>query len=197
MILTFDDGPWPKTTQAVLDALAAECTHATFFLVGRRVQENPAIARAVRDAGHSIGHHSMTHPNLARLSLAAAKDEIDRGMAAVDQALYGRSATEPRTPWFRFPGFASTPDLLRWLDSRNIATFGTDLWASDWNFMSPKDQLALVLARLEQRKRGIVLFHDTKAQTASMLPAFLRTLKMRGYRVVALVPGTGPMVTEP
>jgi peptidoglycan/xylan/chitin deacetylase (PgdA/CDA1 family) len=63
--------------------------------------------------------------------------------------------------------------------------------------MSPDAQLRLILSRLEHRGRGIVLFHDTKAQTAAMLPEFLRELKRRGYRVVALVPGPGPMETAP
>lgn len=191
VVLTFDDGPWPGTTRAVLDALAAECTHATFFLVGQRVRENPGIARMVRDAGHTIAHHSMTHPNLSHLSKGAAQDNIARGIAAVEEAL-GRGAA---APFFRFPGFADTPELVSWLAEQNYGTFGTDIWASDWNFMSPGTQLDLVLHRLDQRGRGMILFHDTKQQTAKMLPRFLRELKKRGYRVVAMVPGPGRMDT--
>ena len=78
--------------------------------------------------------------------------------------------------------------------------WGADLWASDWNRMTPDQELQLVLARLEQARGGIVLFHDTKAQTAAMLPAFLRALKARGYHVVHVVaaatkPG-GPSAAE-
>jgi hypothetical protein len=73
----------------------------------------------------------------------------------------------------------------------NVATLGTDVWASDWTPMSPQKQLDLVMSRLEQAGRGIVLFHDTKKQTADMLPAFLRELKKRGWRVAHLVPGPG------
>jgi peptidoglycan/xylan/chitin deacetylase (PgdA/CDA1 family) len=193
VVLTFDDGPWPGTTRAVLDALAAECTHGTFFLVGQRVRENPAIARTVRDAGHTIAYHSMTHPNLSHLSQAKAEDNILHGIAAVDEGVGPRVAA----PFFRFPGFADTPELVAWLGGQNIGTFGTDIWASDWNPMTPEAQLRLILSRLEQRGRGILLFHDTKKQTAAMLPAFLRELKKRGYRVVALVPAPGPMQTAP
>jgi peptidoglycan-N-acetylglucosamine deacetylase len=191
VVLTFDDGPWPGTTRAVLEALAAECTHATFFLVGQRVRENPAIARAIHDSGHTIGHHTMTHPNLSHLSRDKAQDNILRGIAAVEEAI----GPERAARFFRFPGFADTPELVAWLGGRNYGTFGTDIWASDWNFMSPGDQLDLVLYRLDQRRRGMILFHDTKAQTAKMLPGFLRALKKRGYRVVAMVPGPGPMET--
>ena len=66
--------------------------------------------------------------------------------------------------------------------------FGADVWASDWDPMSPEQELRLILARIEQVGRGIVLFHDSKAQTAKMLPAFLRELKRRGYRIVHVVP---------
>jgi peptidoglycan-N-acetylglucosamine deacetylase len=193
VVLTFDDGPWPGTTRAVLDALAAECTHATFFLVGQRVRENPGIAVSIRDAGHTIAHHSMTHPNLSHLSEAQAQDNITRGIAAVEEAV-GASAS---APFFRFPGFADTPELVRWLGGQNYGVFGTDIWASDWNFMSAGTQLDLVMHRLNQRGRGMILFHDTKQQTAKMVPDFLRELKRRGYRIVAIVPRPGPMQTTP
>jgi peptidoglycan/xylan/chitin deacetylase (PgdA/CDA1 family) len=65
--------------------------------------------------------------------------------------------------------------------------FGADLWASDWDPMSPQQQLHLVVGRLEANRGGIVLFHDTKKQTAAMLYAFLRFLKKGGYRVVHAV----------
>ena len=75
-------------------------------------------------------------------------------------------------------------ELLAELARKNIAIWGTDIWASDWNPMSPEQQLRLVMARLQQRKKGIVLLHDIKAQTAQMLPSFLRALKTGGYSVV-------------
>jgi len=62
--------------------------------------------------------------------------------------------------------------------------FGADLWASDWNPMAPKQELTLIAARLKAAGKGIILFHDTKAQTAAMLAAFLRYLKDNGYHVV-------------
>ena len=79
----------------------------------------------------------------------------------------------PRTPFFRFPGFASSAALLDRLERRGIVVFGADLWASDWDPMSPQQQLHLVVGRVEANRGGIVLFHDTKKQTAAMLPSFL------------------------
>ena len=69
-----------------------------------------------------------------------------------------------------------------------MVVFGADLWASDWNPMTPEQQLALLTARLEQARKGIILLHDTKQQTARMLPDFLRYLKRGGYKVVHVVP---------
>ena len=190
IVLTFDDGPWPGATTKVLDALKRECVQATFFLLGRNAAAAPALARRALAEGHTIAHHSYAHPLLSRMSPAAAAAEIDRGIAAVERAVYGDAGAKPRTPFFRFPGFASSPALLERMQARGLVVFGADLWASDWNPMSPAQELALTLARLDPARGGIVLFHDTKSQTAAMLPAFLRALKSRGYKVVHVVPAT-------
>jgi peptidoglycan/xylan/chitin deacetylase (PgdA/CDA1 family) len=188
VVLTFDDGPWPGTTPHILDALKAECVRATFFLLGRNASASPQLARREITEGHTVASHTFLHPLLDRMSAGAAIAEIDRGFSAVDSALYGQSTQAPRTPFFRFPGFASTPALLDYLERRGIVVFGADLWASDWNPQSPDQQLQLMLRRLEASRGGIVLFHDTRAQTAAMLPEFLRALKSLGYGVVHVVP---------
>ncbi|MFY9686402.1 MAG: polysaccharide deacetylase family protein [Pseudolabrys sp.] len=188
LVLTFDDGPWPGTTSKVLDALKAECVRATFFLLGRNVAAHPQLARRALAEGHTLGHHSYSHPLLSRMALPRAEADIDRGIAADEIALYGSRRPSPATPFFRFPGFASNQALLDRLAARGIVVFGADVWASDWLSMSPEQELRLILSRIEQAGRGIVLFHDTKAQTARMLPAFLRELKRRGFRVVHVVP---------
>ncbi len=192
VVLTFDDGPWPGTTAAVLDALGRECVRATFFLLGRNALAHPELARRELVEGHTVAHHSFNHPLLDHMSEAAAVAEIDRGFAAVETAVYGTPSAQLRTPFFRFPGFASTPALLDRLAARRIVVFGADLWASDWNPMTPQQELRLVMERLDANRGGIVLFHDTKRQTAAMLPAFLRNLKAAGYRVVhVVVPAAG------
>src|ERR1700761_2597002 len=64
VVLTFDDGPWPPTTKKVLATLAQECVHATFFLIGKPASEHPDIVKLIEAGGHTIGHHSWSHPNL-------------------------------------------------------------------------------------------------------------------------------------
>jgi peptidoglycan-N-acetylglucosamine deacetylase len=188
LVLTFDDGPWPGTTPKILDVLKSECVRATFFLLGRNVTANPQFARRALTEGHSMGHHSYSHPLLDHMPIAKAEAEIDRGIAADEIALYGARQTKPKTPFFRFPGFASNGSLLSRMSERGLVVFGADVWASDWVQMTPDEELHLILSRIERLGRGIVLFHDTKAQTAQMLPAFLRELKKRGYSVVHIVP---------
>jgi peptidoglycan/xylan/chitin deacetylase (PgdA/CDA1 family) len=190
VVLTFDDGPWPGTTDAVLAALREQCVKASFFMLGRNAVAHPALARKVLAEGHTVAHHTYSHPLLSHMSLPRAEAEIDRGIAAVDRAVYGSGGRVPKTPFFRFPGFASNATLLDLLAKRRIAVFGADLWASDWNPMSPQHQRALVLDRLVHAGGGIVLFHDTHAQTAKMIPDFLRDLKRLGYRVVHIVPAS-------
>jgi peptidoglycan/xylan/chitin deacetylase (PgdA/CDA1 family) len=190
VVLTFDDGPWPGTTERILDALKRECVHATFFLLGRNAAKYPALVRRELAEGHTVGHHTFSHPLLTRRSLAAAEAEIERGISAVQTAAGNESANRVARTFFRFPGFASSAPLLERVAARGFIVFGADLWASDWNPMTPQGEMQLVLSRLEQSRGGILLLHDTKAQTAAMLPSLLRQLKSRGFRIVHMVPAT-------
>lgn len=189
LVLTFDDGPWPTTTPRVLNALKAECVRATFFLLGRNTDAHPQIVRRALAEGHTIAHHSYSHPILSQMPIDKAEADINRGIASDERAAYGQANTEPTTPFFRFPGFASSGPLLDRLEQRRIVVFGADVWASDWLPMAPEAELELLISRIEHVGRGIVLLHDTKTQTAAMVPALLRELKRRGYRIVHVVPG--------
>jgi peptidoglycan/xylan/chitin deacetylase (PgdA/CDA1 family) len=193
VVLTFDDGPWPPTTPKVLAALAHECVRATFFIIGKPALEHPELVRRIAAEGHTIGHHTWLHRSLMRIPPSETSEEIDHGISADEMALHGVATTVPSTPFFRFPGFETTPATLDLLQSRGIVVFGTDLWASDWNSMTPQQELKLIIDRLKIAGKGIILFHDPKARTAAMLPAFLRYLRDHDYRVVHLMP-TGPGV---
>jgi peptidoglycan-N-acetylglucosamine deacetylase len=183
VVLTFDDGPSPKTTPAVLAALEHQCVRAAFFLIGRNAAANVALVRREIGDGDTIGNHTYSHPILRLLTNAAARADIDRGFAADENA-----AGQP-TSFFRFPGFADTPALIAWLESRNIGIFGADLWMSDWLKMTPDEERKLALERLEKARRGILLLHDTKLSTAEMLPGLLADLKTHGFKIVDIVPG--------
>jgi peptidoglycan/xylan/chitin deacetylase (PgdA/CDA1 family) len=185
VVLTFDDGPFPAITNRVLAALAKECVHATFFLIGRNALANPAtVAKIVAD-GHTVAQHSFSHRLLNKIPEAAAWVEIDKGLAAIQQVMPEKTSV---APFFRFPGFASNARLMDELNAKGTTVFGADLWVSDWNPMTPQQELSQLTSRLSAAKRGIILMHDIHASTAAMLPGFLRYLKANGYKVVSVVP---------
>ncbi|UVO39856.1 polysaccharide deacetylase family protein [Bradyrhizobium arachidis] len=192
VVLTFDDGPRPPSTNKVLAALAQECVRATFFLVGRSATEFPDLVKRIAREGHTIGHHTWSHPHMTRIPADTAKYEIDHGIASDEMALHGVSTTIPSTPFFRFPYFESTPAQLDLLEQRGIVVFGADFWASDWNDMPPEQELKLITDRVAAARKGIILFHDAQARTAAMMPAFLRYLRENGYHVVHIVPANTP-----
>jgi peptidoglycan/xylan/chitin deacetylase (PgdA/CDA1 family) len=188
VVLTFDDGPAPPMTASVLETLAQQCVRATFFMVGKSASEHPDLVRRIAAEGHTIGHHTWSHPSLMRMPLDGATEEINRGISAVEKALHGVASDVPSTPFFRFPGFESSSATLELLKSRGIVVFGADLWASDWEPITPEEEFKLVTSRLKIAGRGIILLHDAQARTATMLPAFLRYLRDNRYHVVHLIP---------
>jgi len=212
VILTFDDGPDAASTPKVLHALADECVRVTFFDIGRNAAALPDIARREVLEGHTVAHHTWSHPQptLRFMPEAVARADLLKGMIAVERAAYGEtfSAGEPadlkdlklHAPFFRFPGFADTPDLRAWLSANNVGIFGVDLWASDWIEMTPEAELKLIMSRLEKNgRKGMLLMHDNHPWTAAMIPMLLSELKTKGYRIVHMVPGPGhgPTVAAP
>lgn len=192
IVLTFDDGPAGRTSDAVLAALASECVKATFFVVGDMAAARPEQLRRMAAAGHTIGHHSMTHTIMTTVPFEKGRADIARGWETVDRILAGASGDRPATPFFRYPGFAATKPLDDWLVGRGVAVFGADFWGSDWNKSTPEALLALTMSRIEARGRGILLLHDTHEHTAAMVPKLLAALKAGGWRVVHVAPASGP-----
>jgi peptidoglycan/xylan/chitin deacetylase (PgdA/CDA1 family) len=184
VVLTFDDGPKPKITEAVLDALDHHCVKATFFEIGKSVAAYPTLTRKVLERGHTVGSHSWSHPpNLNRVKLEKAKQEIERGFDVLRRVSGGRSA-----PFFRYPSLKNSAKLNRYLAERDIAVFSADIITDDSAGIGPLALVTRTLKRLELTGQGILLFHDTKNATAAALPKLLDELARRGYRVVHIVP---------
>lgn len=180
VVLTFDDGPLPKYTKPILDALDKFCTKATFFSVGQMAQAYPNWSQEVMGRGHTLGTHTWSHPmNLRALPLEKAEDQIERGFAAVALA-----AGQPISPFFRFPGLSDSGPLLDYMQKRGIAAFTVDVVSNDSYIGSPSRLAARTIAQVEHHDGGIILFHDIKASTAAALPTILTELKKRGYKVV-------------
>lgn len=187
VVLTFDDGPWPDNTPAVLKALTDQCAKATFFEIGEHAIWHPEIAKMVAAAGMTIGSHTWSHKDLARNPYAGdieqAKQEIEMGVSAVHAALDG-----PFAPFFRFPDLQQPPQLLAYLAERNIATFSTDLDSFDFKMRRPEQVVKSVMGKLQKRGKGIVLMHDFQRATAEAIPELLRQLKAGGFKIVHMVP---------
>jgi peptidoglycan-N-acetylglucosamine deacetylase len=188
VVLTFDDGPLPRNSNQILEILAAQCVKATFFTIGRMARSSPEGVRKLRDAGHSIGSHTEDHPlGMNRMSIERARQEIDDGIASVKSALGDDAAL---APFFRIPGLARADAVEDYLASQGIQIWSADFPADDWRHVSSSRVYDLAIKRLEDKGKGILLLHDIQARTVAALPRILHELKVRGYRIVHVVPAT-------
>jgi peptidoglycan/xylan/chitin deacetylase (PgdA/CDA1 family) len=187
VVITFDDGPLEPYSNRILDALAAECVKVTYFLVGRMATANPELVRRIYNAGHTIGTHSQNHPlTFDQMAMPRAEREINAGIASVQAA-----AGDPRAvaPFFRIPGLLRSQQVEHYLAGKSIAVWSADEVADDWfKQVTPKDIVQKAISRIEAKKRGVLLLHDIHPATAMAVPALLRELKARGYRIVQAVP---------
>jgi peptidoglycan-N-acetylglucosamine deacetylase len=191
VVLTFDDGPWPGNTPAVLKALADECTKAVFFSIGKHATYHPEILKQVAAAGHTVGTHTWSHGNLnsKKLNEQLVKDEIEKGNSAVRFALGAAPA-----PFFRFPELQHNPAGMAYLGTRNIAMFSCDLDSFDFRAKNAEQIVTTVMTKLDKQGKGIILMHDFQKHTAEAMPELLRRLKAGGYKVV-LMKAKAPMQT--
>jgi peptidoglycan/xylan/chitin deacetylase (PgdA/CDA1 family) len=184
VVLTFDDGPWPGNTPAVLKALADQCTKAVFFSIGKHATYHPEILKQVLAAGHTVGSHTWSHVNLnnKKMTDQQAKDEIEKGFSAVKLAL----GTAP-APFFRFPELQHGPASVAYLGTRNVAIFSCDIDSFDYKKNNtPAKEIETVMGGLAKLGKGIILMHDFQKHTAEALPELLRRLKAGGYKIVQM-----------
>jgi peptidoglycan/xylan/chitin deacetylase (PgdA/CDA1 family) len=188
IVLTFDDGPWPENTPAVLKALQDNCAKATFFEIGEHATWRPDLTKELVAAGMTVGTHTWSHKDLAKNPYAKdieqAKQEIEMGVSAVHMAAAGG----PVAPFFRFPDLQQPAELMTYLGTRNIATFSTDIDTFDFKLHKPDDVIKSALTKLAKNGKGIILMHDFQHGTAEAMPELLRQLKANGYKLVHMVP---------
>ena len=125
--LTFDDGPNDPYTQQLLELLAQYQVQAIFFLIGNFVRRRPDLARAIRQAGHLIGNHTMSHPSLMRERPSRVRQELMDCNAVLEDAI-GESVH-----WFRPPFGARRPDVLRTARELSLTPVMWNITAHDWD----------------------------------------------------------------
>ena len=181
VVLTFDDGPWPNNTAAVLRALAEECTKGLFFSVGKHATYHPEILKQVLAAGHTVGTHTWSHANLnsKKMTEQQVRDELEKGFSAVKMAL-----GQPPAPFFRFPQLQHNPAAMAYLGTRNVAMFSTDLDSFDFRSKNADQIVTTVMTKVDKLGKGIILMHDFQTATGEAMPTLLARLKAGGYKVV-------------
>jgi peptidoglycan/xylan/chitin deacetylase (PgdA/CDA1 family) len=194
VVLTFDDGPWPKTTETVLEALAEQCVKAIFFSIGRNAIDYPDILKKVATAGHTIGSHTWTHQDLSKTRGSMPigggkrevrdyepKDEIEKGISAIKIAIAetGKEAAFIRPPYLKQP-----PEIMAYFGSRNLAVFSTDFDSFDFKFRKPEAVVNNFMEKLKRHGKGIALMHDVHPWTANAVKDILAQLKAGGYKIV-------------
>ncbi len=124
---TFDDGPNPAWTPHLLDALAAHNVHATFFLIGRFAQAEPGLVRRIAAAGHLVGNHSWSHPDLSRTAARDIREELRRTRDALEQI------TGAPVRFFRPPYGARRPAVLRIARELGLEPVLWNAMTNDWS----------------------------------------------------------------
>jgi peptidoglycan/xylan/chitin deacetylase (PgdA/CDA1 family) len=156
--LTYDDGPNDIITECLLDVLALNQTRATFFLIGRYVEQRPAIARAIASAPHLIGNHTMTHPWLAWQAPARIREELTRCNAAIEDSL-GMPVR-----YFRAPHGARRPAVLRMAHELGLTPVQWNILPGDWKPLSAREiadrTLRGILRNQRQNRSSNIVLHD-------------------------------------
>lgn len=190
VMLTYDDGPKPGTTDKVLDALQAAGVKALFFVTGYGVEHEDLLKR-IHDEGHTIGTHTVSHKNLTTLSKEEQRAEIVPVNEVVERV------TGQKVKYFRPPHGAYNADTLELMDELGMQlinwTHGSRDWEPGVTFEDPAMVTAKVLAE-EPAEAGdtalwpgaVVLLHDTLPWTAAATPDFIAGLQELGYEFVVL-----------
>lgn len=178
--LTFDDGPSAEHTAAILDMLDEAGVKATFFVIGRKAEERPALVRAIRARGHAIGLHSFGHDRLFSLrSLRFVRDDLRRGMDAIE------AITGERPVLFRPPIGHTNPRIAKAADELGLVFVGWSVRALDGVAGARPERVA---SRVKKRlaRGAIVLLHDAAERddrepaSVKALPDILDAMRRRG-----------------
>jgi len=180
--LTFDDGPDPYFTPAILDKLAKYGVKATFFLLGENAEKWPDMARRIVAEGHIIGNHTYAHPKSTNLSLNDFKADFERAECVIEQLAHYK----PK--FFRPPYGAIDEEQLNWLTQQGVITIQWSVDTNDWQGLSGEEIAKIVVT--DVYPGSIVLQHNADGVplqgTVEALDLFIPQLQSKGVRFVTL-----------
>ena len=186
--LTFDAGYENGNMPAILDALHKHQVHATFFVVGTLIREKPELIREISDAGHTVGNHTMTHPDMSGIS---TKEAFQKQLKDVE-ALYKDATGNEMTKFYRPPqGIYSTTNLTM-AKELGYSTFFWSLAYVDWiqdQHPTKEEAFQKLLGRIPPG--AIVLLHNTSSTNGLILDDLLTKWEEMGYRFCSLKELTG------
>lgn len=179
MALTFDDGPDPQRTPAVLDLLARQGVRATFFVVGARAEVHPELVRRMVAEGHVVGNHSYTHSwRFPLRSLGRTMEELRR----TGEVLHRITGRQPRL--FRPPFGVTNPTIARAVRRLGLDPVGWSIRSLDTMGQSPERVAARILRRLHPG--AVILLHDRCAGSERLVGLLVEGLRSRGLEPVTL-----------
>jgi peptidoglycan/xylan/chitin deacetylase (PgdA/CDA1 family) len=183
--ITFDDGPSPRYTPKILALLKRYQAHATFFVLGRKVEKYPHLVQAQLRAGNEVGNHTFDHPRLPKIAQPAREAEVER--TAVDLDLLG----DKESRWIRPPYSAFDDRLKAYVAHTHGHLVLWSIDSGDWRGLGRDAIVNNVLNRV--RPGAIIIFHDSdetnkadRSPTVAALKIILPALKAAGYRLVTV-----------
>jgi peptidoglycan-N-acetylglucosamine deacetylase len=176
--LTFDDGPHPDGTPAVLEVLEEAGLHATFFLVGEQVERRPRLAAEIARRGHAVALHGYRHRPQPLLNARAVKDDMTRGAGVISEA------TGVELTWHRPPYGLYSPAGLDAARQRGLKPILWSRWGKDWRRLTTPDRIAIRATR-DLHPGDVILLHDadfysskgSHERTVAALKLIVRELK--------------------
>ena len=188
--LTFDDGPDPRYTTAILDVLKAKNVPATFFLIGANMVKHPEIVRRMVGEGHEVGSHTFFHPEddeMGPLRSQLELNSLQRLLASVT----GRTTYLFRTPYGRSEGPLTQGEAaqLSLFESEGYMVAGADIVPRDWEDMTATEIADYVMAQKKTGAGEVIVMHDAggdRSATVAAVPMLIDRLSAEGYRFVLL-----------
>ena len=202
LALTYDDGPNDPHTLRLLDVLARHNVHATFFLIGRYVEQRPDIVGEIVKAGHVVGNHTYTHPLMTFLSSGQVRKELCDCRSALQNAI-GEAFTGKAASLFRPPYGGRRPAVIRIARDLGLEPVMWTVTGYDWN----APPAAEIENRVARRIRGgdVILLHDgghrqpgaDRSQTVLATDHLIARYLSEGYEFVTIPEMMGKPVVSP